>query len=104
MSHQIQRLLEDVKNNGDKKVILYTMTHCPACKELKNKLEHLKITYENVDMEGNDDMWMELKKEGGKDYVPQARVEKKLIHEFDQINDLVGMVISEMIGRKIVIK
>lgn len=104
MSHQIQRLLEDIKNNGDKKVTLYTMSHCPACKELKNKLEHLKITYENVEMEGNDDMWMKIREEGGKDYVPQVRVENTLIHEFDQVNDLVGMVISEMIGRKIIIK
>ena len=55
-------------------------------------------------MEGNDEMWEWLKENGGKDYVPQVKVENKLINEFDEINDLVGMVISEMIGRKIVIK
>lgn len=104
MSHQVQRLLEDIKNNGNKKVVLYTMSHCPACKELKNKLDHLHITYENVEMEGNDDVWKILREEGGKDYVPQVRVEKKLISEFEEVNDLIGLVISEMIGRNVIIK
>jgi|LakMenE18May11ns_1017448.scaffolds.fasta_scaffold9917298_4 glutaredoxin len=104
MNQQIQRLLEDIKNNGNKKVVLYTMTHCPACKELKNKLNHLNITYENVEMEGNDDVWKILKEEGGKDYVPQVRIEKKLINDFDTVNDLIGLVISEMINRKVIIK
>ena len=98
------KLLEDIGNNNHKDITLYTMEHCPACKELKTKLDHVGIVYENVEMEGNDEMWEWLKENGGKDYVPQVKVEDKLISEFDEINDLVGMVISEMIGRKIVIK
>jgi len=104
MNQQVQKLLEDIGNNNHKDITLYTMEHCPACKELKTKLDHVGIVYENVEMEGNDEMWEWLKENGGKDYVPQVKVENKLINEFDEINDLVGMVISEMIGRKIVIK
>jgi len=60
--------------------------------------------YEYVEMEDNEKMWTWLKENGGQDYVPQVKVEDKLINEFEEINDLVGMVISEMVGRKIVIK
>jgi hypothetical protein len=55
-------------------------------------------------MDGNDEMWKWLKENGGKDYVPQANVEGKIISEFEEVNDLVGMIISEMVGRKIIIK
>ena len=54
-------------------------------------------------MDGNEKMWEWIKENGGKDYVPQVKVEDKILNEFDQINDLVAMVISEMVGRKIVI-
>jgi glutaredoxin len=104
MNRQIQRLLEEIGENNNKSVILYTMDHCPACKQLKEKLDHLNINYENIEMDGNESMWKWLKENGGKDYVPQANVEGKLLSEFDEVNDLVGMVISEMIGRRIIIK
>lgn len=104
MSQQIQRLLEEIKNNNNKNIVLYTMEHCPACKQLKERLDYLDIHYQNVEMDGNDEMWKWLKEEGGKDYVPQANVEGKLLSEFDEINDLISMIISEMIGRKIIIK
>ena len=104
MSQQIERLLEEIKKNSNKNVTLYTMDHCPACKQLKEKLDHLNIYYENVEMDGNDDMWKWLKENGGQDYVPQANVEGKLLSDFNEINDLIGMIISEMIGRRIIIK
>ena len=104
MMDQIKKLLQEINENNDKNVILYTMEHCPACKELKEKLDHLNINYENVEMEGNQKMWDWLKENNGKDYVPQANVEGKLLSEFNEVNDLVGMVISEIINRRIVIK
>jgi glutaredoxin len=104
MNEQIQKLLEEIKSNSDKKITLYTMEHCPACKELKEKLSHLNIVYENIEMDGNEEMWKYLKEAGGKDYVPQVEVEDTLLNEFDEVNQLVGMVISEVIGRRIIIK
>ena len=103
MNEQVQKLLQEIKLNSYKEITLYTMEHCPACKELKNKLEHLNINYNNVEMDGNEKMWEWIKENGGKDYVPQVKVEDKILNEFDQIKDLVAMVISEMVGRKIVI-
>jgi len=104
MSQQISKLLEEIKENNHKEVIVYTMSHCPACNELKTKLDHVGIYYENIEMEGNDKMWSKLKEEGGADYVPQVRISGKLIYEFEEINDLMGIVISEMVGRRIIIK
>lgn len=104
MNQQVKKLLEEISDNNHKDITLYTMDHCPACKELKNKLDHIGIVYENVEMEGNDKAWKWLKENGGQEYVPQVKVDDKLISEFDEINDLVSMVISEMIGRKVIIK
>lgn len=104
MNQQVQKLLNEIKNNSDKNIVLYTMEHCPACKELKNKLNHLDINYENIEMDGNQETWDWLKENGGQDYVPQANVDGKVLSEFEEINDLVGMIISEVVGRKIVIK
>ena len=104
MSEQIAKLLEEIKTNNHKEVVVYSMSHCPACNDLKKKLDHVGIYYENVEMEGNEEMWSKIKEEGGADYVPQVRVSGKLIHEFEEINDLIGMVISEMVGRRIIIK
>jgi glutaredoxin len=104
MSEQIQKLLKEIGDNNHKKITMYTMSHCPACKEVKSKLDHLNIQYENVEMDGNEQTWKWLKENGGKDYVPQANVEGKILCEFEEVNDLVAMIISEMIGRKIIIK
>ena len=104
MNKQVQRLLEEIKDNSDKKITVYGMEHCPACKELKTKLDHIGIVYESVEMDGNEKMWKWLKENGGKEYVPQVKVEDKLLNEFEEINDLMGMVLSEVIGRRIVIK
>jgi glutaredoxin len=101
---QVQKLLEEIKANvSSKDIKLYTMSHCPACKELKEKLDHLNIVYENVEMEGNTEVWAWLKENGGQEYVPQANVDGKLLSEFEEINDLVAMVISEIVGRRIII-
>lgn len=104
MNQQVLNLLEDIKNNSDKRITLYTMEHCPACQELKRKLDHVGIMYENVEMEGNEKMWKHLKEIGGQDYVPQVMVESTLIQEYEEVNELISKIITEMIGRKIVIK
>jgi len=103
MNQQIQNLLEDIKNNTDKSITLYTMSHCPACNELKKKLDHIGVMYESVEMEGNTEMWDYLKKIGGQDYVPQVMVEGQLIVEYENVNELISKVISEVVGRRIVI-
>ena len=38
MNQQIKKLLEDIKLS-DKEITVYGMSHCPACQQLKEKLE-----------------------------------------------------------------
>lgn len=101
---QIKRLLEDISSNSDKKLVLYSIEGCPACEEFKNKLGKLDITYENIDMDGNDEMWTKLEEMGGSEYVPQIMVEGNLIKDYQDVNELLSKTISEMINRKVILK
>jgi glutaredoxin len=101
---QIKRLIEDIQSNADKNITLYSINGCPACEELKGKLDKLDIQYENIDMEGNDKMWDKLESMGGSEYVPQVMVESNLIKDYSNVNELLSKTISEMINRKVILK
>jgi glutaredoxin 3 len=106
MREEIKKLLQEIEQNKDKKVTIYSFKSCPACIELKKKLNKINVLYEEVDMEDNEPMWDQLKKEGGSNFVPQVRVENYLIkeNEYDDVNQLISRTVSNMVGRKIVIK
>jgi glutaredoxin len=106
MTPQIERLLKEIEDNKDKKITIYTLESCPACIELKRKLDKINVVYENVDMKGNDAMWKQLENMGGSEYVPQVEVEGYLIkeNEYDNINELISETLTKVIGRKIIIK
>lgn len=101
---QIKRLLEDIQVNSNKNLVLYSIHGCPACEEFKNKLGKLDITYESVNMEDNEEMWDKLKKMGGSEFVPQITIEGNLIKEYNDVNELLSMTISEIINRKVILK
>jgi len=106
MNPQIKRLLKEIEDNNDKKIKVYSLPSCPACNEYKGKLEKIGVIYENVNMEGDDDMWAKLEEMGGSEFVPQVMVEDYLIKEdeYTNINELISKTLTKMIGRKIVIK
>ena len=51
-------------------------------------------------------MWDKLTQMGGSEYVPQVRVENYLIkeEEYEDVNELIGKTLSNLLGRKIIIK
>lgn len=102
----ISKLLKEIKDNDYKKVVVYALDSCPACIELKHKFNNIGVTYENVSMDGNDDMWDELEKRGGSGYAPQVEIEGYLIKEdeYETINELISEAVSLMIERKVVLK
>ena len=106
MNPQIKRLLKEIEDNNDKRVQVYSLKGCPACEEYKGKLDKIGVQYENVEMNGNDDMWTKLEEMGGSEFVPQVMVEEYLIkeNEYDNVNGLVSKTLTKMVGRKIVIK
>ncbi len=104
VKNKIKNLLAEIKENKGKKITVYAIKGCPACEELKQKLNNVGVLYENVSMNDNDDMWSELEKRGGSDFVPQVEVEGNLIKEYETVNELVSKTISLMINRKVILK
>jgi glutaredoxin len=105
MSEKVKQLLKEIEES-DKKVVLYTLDGCPACEELKTKLDKMGLVYETVIMNGNKLMWDKLSEMGGSEYAPQVQVEDYLIKEdeYDTVNELISKTLTNMIGRKIIIK
>jgi len=103
---KVNNLLKEVKDNNHKKVLVYALDGCPACDELKGKFDKIGLNYESIKMNGNDDMWADLEKRGGSDFAPQAEVEGYLIKEseYENMNDLIGCVLTNLLNGKIVVK
>jgi glutaredoxin len=103
---QIKTLLEEVKKNSYKKVTVYALEGCPACEDLKSKLDKIGVVYENVTMNGNQEMWDKLEEMGGSEYAPQVQVEDYLIkeNEYNDVNELISRTLTNLVGRKIIIK
>ncbi len=103
---KIKNLLNEIKKNSDKKITVYALKGCPACEELKQKLNNIGVMYENIDMNGNDGMWEKLEKRGGSDFAPQVDIEGYLIKEdeYETVNELISKTISLMIDRKVFLK
>jgi glutaredoxin len=104
--NDVKQLIKEINENNDKKVVVYALDGCPACEELKTKLEKVGVVYENVVMNGNDKMWDKLDEMGGSEFAPQVQVEDYLIkeEEYETINELIGKTLTRMLGRKITIK
>ena len=103
---KIVKLLTEIKDNNYKEVIVYSLEGCPACDELKKKFDNIGITYEQVVMNGNDDMWEKISEMGGSDCAPQVKIQDYLIkeEEYESINELISRVVSKMIGKNIILK
>ncbi len=101
----IKKLLKEISDNSHKDVIVYTLEGCPACEELKTKLDNIGMTYENVIMNGNEKMWKELEDMGGSDFAPQVKVDGYLIkeNEYDTVNELISQTLTNLLGRKIIV-
>jgi glutaredoxin len=101
----IKKLLKEISDNSHKEVILYTLEGCPACEELKTKLDNIGMTYENVIMNGNEKMWKELEDMGGSDFAPQVKVDGYLVkeNEYDTVNELISKTLTNLLGRKIIV-
>ena len=71
---QVNNLLREIQENNHKKVFVYSLEGCPACEDLKTKLDKIGLVYENVEMSGNNAMWDKLTEWGGSEFVPQVKV------------------------------
>ena len=103
---QVNNLLREIQENNHKKVFVYSLEGCPACEDLKTKLDKIGLVYENVEMSGNNAMWDKLTEWGGSEFVPQVKVVDYLIkeNEYETVTDLISKTLTNLLGRKIIIK
>jgi len=103
---KVKELLKEIEDNSHKKVVAYTLEGCPACEELKTKFDKMGLTYENVVMNDNEEMWDKLAEMGGSDFAPQVMVESYLIkeEEYEDVNELISATLTNLLERKITIK
>ena len=62
------------------KVTIYTMSNCPYCADLKEKLTNENIEFRNVDIDlaENQEEFEQILKASNADEVPIVRIEKQL--------------------------
>jgi glutaredoxin len=57
-----------------KRLYIYTMDACPYCAELKRMLLEEKISFFNVDIEVNEELYLPVLEGTGSDYLPAAEI------------------------------
>lgn len=63
-------------------VIVYTKAYCPYCVKAKNLLASKNVTFKEINIEGDDKAFEDLKKKTGMMTVPQIFIDGHLIGGF----------------------
>ncbi len=72
-----------------KKVVIYTMNHCPHCVSAKNLFKSKSIPFEEILLKEEDDAaWDRLEKETGYKTMPQIFIGEKFIGGYSQLASL----------------
>jgi glutaredoxin 3 len=70
------------------KVTVYTKRNCPFCVRAKRLLEKKGVAYEEVDVEGNDDLRIWLAEASGQKTVPQIFAGERPLGGFSDVDAL----------------
>lgn len=54
----------------EKKIIIFTLTGCPYCTNLKKRLDDLSITYVDIDVDEHPDLWDKVTKQTNENVLP----------------------------------
>jgi glutaredoxin 3 len=71
-----------------KEVTLYTTRFCPYCIRALRMLSKKGIPYKNIDVNKNQELFEEIKRQTGSDTVPQIFIGEEFIGGFDEMNKL----------------
>ncbi|MFA5855820.1 MAG: glutaredoxin domain-containing protein [Candidatus Pacearchaeota archaeon] len=66
------------------KIITYTLSWCPHCKELKDYLSEENIEYEDIDVENNEDAAEDIIEKTGQDGFPIILINEEVLIGFDK--------------------
>ena len=70
------------------KVTVYTKQSCPFCVRAKRLLEKKGVAYEEIDVEGSDDLRIWLAEKTGQKTVPQVFVGERSLGGFSDVDAL----------------
>ncbi len=68
------------------KVTIYTWTVCPYCVRAKRLLKEKGVEFEEINLDGHDEKFEELKKKSGMKTVPQIFINDKLVGGFQELS------------------
>jgi glutaredoxin 3 len=70
------------------KVLVYTKRNCPYCVRAKRLLERKGVPYEEIDVEGNDDLRVWLVETTGQRTVPQVFAGERPLGGYTDLEEL----------------
>lgn len=71
------------------KVTIYTTSTCPYCNSAKKLFQSLNVPYEEINLDGKEDLRSQLSKENnGWRTVPMIFIQGKFMGGFDDVNRL----------------
>ncbi|MDW7668746.1 MAG: glutaredoxin 3 [Bacillota bacterium] len=71
-----------------KEVTLYTTKFCPYCIKALRMLSKKEVSYKNIDVNKNQELYKKIKKQTGSNTVPQIFIEEEFIGGYDEMNQL----------------
>lgn len=70
------------------KVIMYTTQFCPYCVQAKALLRHKHVSFEEVDVGGDDELRAKMVEASGRRTVPQIFINDAPIGGFEELRSL----------------
>lgn len=68
-----------------KNITIYTSTYCAYCTAAKNLLKSKDYAYEEINMQGNQELMLEIMQKSGQRTVPQIFVGEKSIGGYQEL-------------------
>ncbi len=70
------------------KVVMYTTQYCPYCVQAKALLRHKGVTFDEVDVGGDDELRNRMIEASGRRTVPQIFINDRPIGGFEELRSL----------------
>lgn len=70
------------------KVVIYSKTYCPFCVRAKKLLENKGVSFEEIMVDSDPQLFADLKQKSGMMTVPQIFINEKLVGGYTELADL----------------
>ena len=70
------------------KIVMYTTQYCPFCIQAKSLLRHKGVTFEEIDVGGDDELRTKMIETSGRRTVPQIFINDNPIGGFEELRSL----------------